>query len=244
MAAIPAVKNHFGYISSGTWSLAGLEVEAALINEDALKANVTNEGGVYGTYRLLKNITGLWIVQQCRSAWKLQGEALGYDELTEMAHAAEPFRSLIDPDDPTFLTPGDHVERIHAWCEAHGQHPPQSKGEIIRSVLESLALKYRQVFDVLTALTGRQIETIHIMGGGSQNNLLNQFAANATGYTVTAGPVEATVLGNAIVQLITLGEIRDLAEGRQIVAKAGGMKHFEPCDRSKWNESYERFLNL
>ena len=244
VAAIPSREDHFGYISSGTWSLAGLEVEAALINEDALKANVTNEGGVYGTYRLLKNITGLWIIQQCRAAWKLQGELLGYDELTDMAQAAEPFRSLIDPDDPGFLPPGNHIGHIQAWCQAHGQPFPETKGAIIRSVLESLALKYRQVLDELVALTSQNIETIHIMGGGSRNNLLNQFTANATGRTVIAGPVEATVLGNALVQLITLGEINDLDEGRQIVSKGGEMKHYQPCDQLEWNDSYSRFLNL
>lgn len=244
VAATPAKENHFGYISSGTWSLAGFEVEAPVINEDALKANVTNEGGVYGTYRLLKNIIGLWIVQQCRAAWKLQGESLGYDELTEMAQAAEPFQSLIDPDDPVFLTPGNHIERIQAWCLTHRQPVPETKGAFIRAVLESLALKYRQVFDELTALTGRKFETIHIMGGGSRNNLLNQFTANATGNEVLAGPVEATVLGNALVQLITLGEIGDLAEGRQIVAATKGLRRYQPCDQPEWNESYERFLNL
>jgi len=161
-----------------------------------------------------------------------------------MAQAAEPFQTLIAPDDPAFLTPGNHVERICTWCKTHGQPVPETKGAIIRSVLESLALKYRQVFDELANLTGRKIETIHIMGGGSRNNLLNQFTANATDLPVLAGPVEATVLGNALVQLITLGEIRDLTEGRQIVAKAGGMKRYQPCDQREWNESYERFLNL
>jgi rhamnulokinase len=241
VAAVPAQDKRFGYISSGTWSLTGLEVEDAIINEDALKANVTNEGGVYGTYRLLKNIIGLWIIQQSRATWKAQGESLGYDELTEMARAAEPFRSLIDPDDPAFLAPGNHIERIYIWCQTHGQPVPETKGAIVRAVLESLALKYRQVFDALTALSGQKLETIHIMGGGSQNNLLNQFTANATGHIVLAGPVEATVLGNALVQLITLGEIRDLAEGRQIVARAGAMKRYEPRDRQAWNEAYERF---
>jgi rhamnulokinase len=244
VAAIPAQDKHFGYISSGTWSLAGLEVKHALVNEQALQANITNEGGVYGTYRLLKNIIGLWIVQQCRATWKAQGELLGYDELAEMAQAAEPFRLLIDPDDLAFFTPGDHVERIRTFCQAHAQPVPETKGAIVRCVLESLAFKYRQVFETLAALTGQKLETIHIMGGGSQNNLLNQFTANATGYPVLAGPVEATVLGNALVQLITLGEISDLAEGRQIVAKAKGMKRYEPRDQQQWDESYERFLNL
>ena len=244
VAAVPCQGKNFGYISSGTWSLAGLEVEAAFINDEALKANVTNEGGVYGTYRLLKNLIGLWIVQQCRAAWKLQGESLSYDEVTEMARQAEPFRSLINPDDPVFLTPGDYLERIQTWCRAHKQPIPETKGALVRAVLESLAFKYRQVFDELISLTGRKIDTLHIMGGGSQNQLLNQFAANATGYPVLAGPVEATVLGNSLVQLITLGEIKNLAEGRQIVARIKGMKRYEPHDQLEWNEAYERFLDL
>jgi len=244
VAAVPCQGKNFGYISSGTWSLAGLEVEAAFINEEALQANVTNEGGVYGTYRLLKNLIGLWIVQQCRAAWKLQGESLSYDEVTEMARQAEPFRSLINPDDPVFLTPGDYLERIQTWCRAHKQPIPETKGALVRAVLESLAFKYRQVFDELISLTGRKIDTLHIMGGGSQNQLLNQFAANATGYPVLAGPVEATVLGNSLIQLITLGEIKNLAEGRQIVARIKGMKRYEPYDQLEWNEAYERFLDL
>jgi rhamnulokinase len=244
VAGVPCRGKNFGYISSGTWSLAGLEVEAAFINEEALKANVTNEGGVYGSYRLLKNIIGLWIIQQCRATWKLQGELVSYDELAELARVAEPFRSLIDPDDPFLLVAGDHIERIQTRCRAQRQPIPETKGAIVRAVLESLALKYRQVFDELTSLTGRKIDTIHIMGGGSQNHLLNQFTANATGYPVVAGPVEATVLGNSLVQLITLGEIKNLAEGRQTVARMKGMKRYEPYDQPEWNESYKRFLNL
>ncbi len=244
VAAVPTQGKQFGYISSGTWSLAGLEVEHAIVNEQALQANITNEGGVYGTYRLLKNIMGLWIVQQCRATWKAQGESLGYDELVEMAGAAEPFRTLIDPDDQTFLAPGDHVERISAWCLIHKQPVPETKGAFVRSVLESLALQYRRTFDALAALTGQKLEAIHIMGGGSRNDLLNQFTANATGFSVLAGPVEATVLGNALVQLITLGEIRDLAEGRKIIAQGWILNHFEPRDQQAWNEAYGRFLKL
>jgi rhamnulokinase len=244
VAAIPAQGERFGYISSGTWSLAGVEVEKAIVNAQALQANVTNEGGVYGTYRLLKNIVGLWIVQQCRATWKRTGQSLEYDELVALAEAAEPFAALIDPDDPVFLGPGDHPERVRAWCRAHAQSVPESKGGLVRSVLESLALQYRRTFEALAGLTGAAPETIHIVGGGSRNDLLNQFTANATGCPVLAGPVEATVLGNALVQLIALGEIRDLPEGRRIVAAAGGLKRFEPHDRRAWDAAYERFSSL
>jgi rhamnulokinase len=244
VAAIPAQGGRFGYISSGTWSLAGLEVKKAIVNEQALQANVTNEGGVYGTYRLLKNIVGLWIVQQCRATWRAAGQAFGYDDLVGLAQAAEPFAALIDPDDPVFLSPGDHPERLRAWCRAHGEAVPGTVGGLVRSVLESLALQYRQTFEALAGLTDQTPETIHIVGGGSRNDLLNQFTADATGCLVLAGPVEATVLGNALVQLIALGELRDLAEGRRVVAAAGGLKRFEPRHRPAWDAAYERFLNL
>jgi rhamnulokinase len=228
VAATPLASPHSAYISSGTWSLVGLEVAAPVINEAALTANVTNEGGVYGTYRLLKNVMGLWIVQQCRSTWAAAGEELSYGELTAMAAAASPRMTAIDPNDNRFLAPGDHPQRVREWCRERGLPVPESKGEIVRSVLQGLANRYASVLSSLTDLTGQPADRVHIVGGGSQNRLLNQMTADATGLPVVAGPVETTVLGNALVQLISLGELDDIQQARQLVAQMGGQEEFLP----------------
>ncbi|MFZ1752345.1 MAG: rhamnulokinase family protein [Caldilineaceae bacterium] len=219
VAATPLGSPHSAYISSGTWSLVGLEVDAPVINDAALVANVTNEGGVYGSYRLLKNVMGLWIVQQCRATWAAAGEDLSYDELTRLATAASPDVAAIDPNDNRFLAPGNHPQRVQAWCRERGLPVPQSKGEIVRSVLQGLANRYASVLASLTDLTGQPADRVHIVGGGSQNRLLNQMTANATRLPVVAGPVEMTVLGNALVQLISLGELADIQQARQLVAQ-------------------------
>ena len=228
VAAAPTQTAQYAYISSGTWSLVGLEVPEPIINAAALAANVTNEGGVYGTYRLLKNVMGLWIIQQCRATWQARGQAYSYAELTQLAGEAPPLRSFIDPNDPRFLPPGDLPHEVQAWCAEHGQPVPETPGAIIRCVLESLALAYRAVLETLQALSGRTVDVIHILGGGTQNELLCQMTANASGIPVLAGPIEATVIGNALVQLIALGELSNIAEGRQIVARMGGLKRYEP----------------
>ncbi len=228
VAGTPLASPRSAYISSGTWSLVGLEMERPVINEAALAANVTNEGGVYGTYRLLKNVMGLWIVQQCRSTWAKAGEELGYDELTRLAGDALPDVTAIDPNDNRFLAPGDHPARVREWCRERGLAVPQTKGEVIRAVLQGLANRYAYVLTSLTDLTGQPADRLHIVGGGSQNRLLNQMTANASGLPVVAGPVEATVLGNALVQLISLGELADISQARQFVAQMGGQAEFLP----------------
>ena len=228
VAATPLATTRSAYISSGTWSLVGLEVAAPVINDAALAANVTNEGGVYGTYRLLKNVMGLWIVQQCRAAWAAAGEELSYDELTRLAGAASPNVTAIDPNDNRFLAPGDHPARVREWCRERGLPVPQTKGEIVRSVLQGLANRYASVLQSLTGLTGQPADRVHIVGGGSQNRLLNRMTADATGLPVVAGPVETTVLGNALVQLISLGELADISQARQLVAQMGGQETFLP----------------
>jgi rhamnulokinase len=244
VAAVPtATKNH-AYISSGTWSLLGLEVDKPIINEAALVANVTNEGGVYGTYRLLKNITGMWLVQQCRRTWAEEGQAYSYGELVELAREAPSFTAFIDPNNPLFLPAGDHPTWIREYCSNSGQPVPETKGTILRIILESLALKYKQTLEKLQQLSGQHVEVIHIMGGGSQNELLNQMTADATGLPVFAGPIEATVLGNALVQLISLGEIDDLVQGRKIVAQSGEEKFFQPQNSAGWQDAYARFREL
>lgn len=246
VAAVPTHKPDFVYISSGTWSLVGMEVDKPILTLEALAANITNEGGVYGTYRLLKNVMGLWILQQCRATWAASGEAYTYAELVDMAANAEPLSALFNPNDATFLSPGDHPQRIRDWCHQTNQPVPETPGAIVRSVLESLALAYREVLELVTAVADRQVSVLHIVGGGTKNKLLNQMTANATSLPVITGPIEATVIGNALVQLITLGEIADLSQARQIVASMAGMTRYEPEDNMHsqtlvWEDAYERY---
>ncbi|GAB4580159.1 MAG: rhamnulokinase family protein [Anaerolineales bacterium] len=239
----PAQTPHAGYISSGTWSLAGLEIPHPILTPAALAANVTNEGGVNG-YRLLKNVMGLWIVQQCRAGWQAEGRAYTYAELAQLAETAQPFKAVINVNDPRFLSHGDHPARIRDFCAETGQPIPQTPGETIRTVLEGLALAYRDVFEKLTTLANQPLDVIHILGGGSQNALLNQMTADAIGKPVLAGPVEATVLGNALVQFLALGEIATLAEARQLIAQMDGMRYFAPNPSPVWNEAFEIYKHL
>jgi rhamnulokinase len=218
-------------------------VDRPIINPAALEANVTNEGGVYGTYRLLKNVMGLWIVQQCRSQWASEGERFTYAELTKLAEEAEPLRSTIQVDDARLLPPGNHPEFIREMCRETGQPIPESKGQIIRCVLESLALKYRDVLEKLLTLSGKRADVIHIVGGGTQNGLLNQLTADATGIPVKTGPIEATVLGNALVQFITMGELKNLHEGRQLIGESFGISLYEPQNNDIWNDVFTKYKN-
>ena len=246
VAAVPALENEFAYLSSGTWSLFGLELPEPVISETSLAANVTNEGGVFGTYRLLKNLMGLWLVQQSRATWQAQGESYSYADLVVMAETAAPLRSFVNVNDPAFLAPGDMPVRVQAYCEQTGQPVPQSKGEIIRTVLESLALGYQNTLMQVTAVSHQPVNVIHIVGGGTQNKLLNQMTANATGLPVVTGPIEATVLGNALVQLISLGEIGSLYEARQIVAEMGGLARYQPAaaETAVWQAAYKKYQQL
>ncbi len=244
VAAVPAQTGDFAYISSGTWSLVGLEIERPLLTPAALAANLTNEGGVGGTFRLLKNVIGLWILQQCRATWAAAGTSYSYPELVELASRAEPLTAVFDPNDPVFLAPGDHPRHIQERCAARGQPVPESPGAVTRCVLESLALAYREVLEQVTAAAGRTVSVVHIVGGGSRNDLLNQMTADATGRPVVAGPAEATVIGNALVQLIALGEVAGIAQGRQIVAGMAGQRRFEPAGTAAWDAAYERLRAL
>ena len=244
VAAVPAGAEPYAYISSGTWSLVGLEVGEPVINEAALAANLTNEGGMNGTFRLLKNVMGLWILQQCRQAWSAAGQTHTYDELVELARRAPPLRSVIPVDDGAFLSPGDHPRQVRALCARSGQPVPESPGAVVRAVLESLALAYRHVLELLESVTGYRADVIHILGGGSRNELLNQMTADATGRPVFAGPVEATVIGNALAQLIALGELENLRQARQLVATMRALRRYEPQDRAAWDEAYGRYREL
>jgi rhamnulokinase len=242
VVAVPTTTENYAYLSSGTWSLLGLEVTEPVINDVSYEANVTNEGGVYGTYRLLKNIMGLWLAQECRAAWAREGDEYEYDQLVLQAEQAEPFRSFVDPDDPAFLPPGDMPERIRDFCRKTSQPVPETVDQVMRTVYESLVMKYRYVLEQLIRVSGRQVDRLHIIGGGSRNALLSQMTANVIGREVVTGPVEATAMGNAVVQLITRGDLGSLAEARQLLSKSIGTATYEPQDVALWNEHYQRFL--
>jgi rhamnulokinase len=241
VAAVPTQKPDFAYISSGTWSLVGLEADKPILTSEALTANVTNEGGVYGTYRLLKNVMGLWILQQCRTTWEAIGESYTYGELFDIAEQVDPLKVIFNPNDPTFLAPGDYPQRIRDWCRQRNQPVPETPGAVVRSVLESLALAYREVLEQVRVVAKRDVSVLHIVGGGAQNHLLNQMTADATGLPVITGPIEATVIGNALVQFITLGEIANLGQARQIIARMPAQKRYEPNERTTiWDDAYNR----
>jgi rhamnulokinase len=234
VAAVPAASgDDWCYISSGTWSLMGLELRAPVINEATLAANYTNEVGVGGRIRFLKNIAGLWLLQECRRAWALEGREYSYEQLTAMAAAARPFSAAIDPD--AFLEPGEMPARIAEWCRAHGQAPPATDAEFARAILESLALRYRNVLENLEALSGRTIAAIHIVGGGSRNALLNQLVADATGRRVVAGPAEATAIGNVLVQAMGAGELASLEDARKVVRDSFELTEFTPQSNQGWD---------
>jgi rhamnulokinase len=244
VAAVPAEDDDYIYLSSGTWSLMGVEVKEPIITDKSLEYNLTNEGGVEGTFRLLKNIMGLWLVQESRREWARAGTDYGYDSLTRLAAEAPAFGPLVLPGDARFLAPGDMPERIRGFCQDTGQVAPKTVGEIVRCALESLALEYRWVAECLDELVGKRHATVHIIGGGSQNWLLNQFTADATGRTVVAGPVEATAIGNVLVQALALGHIPSLAKGRAVVRRSFQVTTFEPGDTAAWDKAYQRYSEL
>jgi rhamnulokinase len=244
VAAVPGQDPHFAWISSGTWSIMGTEVATPVINDQALALNLTNEGGVSGTWQLSKNIMGLWVVQECKRTWAAQGEELSYDEITHLATQAKPFQAVIDPDSAEFLLPGNMPERIRTYCQRTGQKVPQTKGEIVRCALESIALKYRWVLEKLEALLGYRLEPLYIVGGGSKNILLNQLVADATERVIMIGPVEATATGNIMMQAIALGQFANIYEARDVVRRSFAMQTYEPTDRSGWEEAYGRLLEM
>jgi len=230
------------FISSGTWSLVGTEVSAPIITPRARDLNFTNEGGVCGTSRLLRNITGMWLLQACRRSWAAGGHEYGYDGLLSAARDHErPFQSLFDPDHRAFFQPPDMVSAISDYCRQTGQLVPDSPGAFARGILESLAFKYRVVIESLESLTGSHIDEIRIVGGGSRNKLLNQFTADATGCTVIAGPVEATALGNIAMQMLAIGAVSSLAEARAIIDRSFPVERFEPQSQAAWDAQYARF---
>jgi rhamnulokinase len=241
VVAVPAESgDHWCYISSGTWSLMGLELDRPVINEQTLAANYTNEVGVSGKIRFLKNIAGLWLLQECRKAWMLEGREYTYEQLARLASEARPFSAAIDPD--AFLEPGDMPAKIIAYCHRAGQAPPATDGEFARAILESLALRYRNVMENLETLTGRKIDVIHIVGGGSRNALLNQFVADCTGRRVVAGPSEATAIGNILVQAMGAGELANLDEARSVVRNSFELIAVDPHPSAEWERAYQRYF--
>jgi rhamnulokinase len=246
VVAIPALVGNqdFAWISSGTWSIMGVEVGEPCVNDLALEYNFTNEGGVFGTWRLSKNIMGLWVVQECKRTWAHLGEDLSYEEITHLASEARPFLAVMDPDHNDFLHSGDMPERIQRYCVNTNQAVPQTKGEIIRVALEGVALKYRWVLERLEELTAKHLEPIHIIGGGTKNGLLNQFTADVTGRTVITGPVEATAIGNILMQAIGLRHLDSLAEARGILRTSFIPEVYEPKQTAEWNEAYSRLQKV
>lgn len=245
VAAIPAAADrNWCFISSGTWSLVGAEIPEPCLTAEAEQMMFTNEAGVENTIRLLKNIGGLWLVQQCRRAFAEQGLNYSYEELTDVAKLAEPFRTLVDPDDPPFATPGMMLEKINDFAKSTEQPVPETPGDYLRCCLESLALAYRQTIDNLESLLNQSFEVIHIVGGGGKNLLLNQMTSSACGKPVIVGPIEATAIGNSLVQAKAIDEISDLKELRKIVANTVSPEEFHPENSSQWDDAYQRFLQL
>ncbi|KAB2649113.1 MAG: rhamnulokinase [Verrucomicrobia bacterium] len=244
VAGVPTAntgKANWAYISSGTWSLMGVEVQKASLSQRALELNMTNEGGIDGTYRLLKNIMGLWLVQQCKRSFDARGKNYDYSQLAAMAAKAKPLRSIVNLNDPRFLNPPDMPKAIQEFCRETKQPIPKTEAELVRCAYESLALKYREVLGSLEELTGEQIEVIHIVGGGSQSQLLNQFTADACQRPVVTGPVEATAMGNLLTQIRADKELGSLAEMREVVRKSSIVQRYEPA---AWNDAADRFAEL
>jgi len=241
VAAVPGGDNNWAYFSSGTWSLIGVEVPDAIVNDKTFEFPFTNEGGVENTIRLLKNIMGLWLVQECRRQWEREGTELNYNEITSMAENAQPFAAHVDPDYGEFLAPGDMPKRINEYLEKTGQSIIEDKGQLARVVFESLAFKYKEVIEKVENVTGTELDCIHIVGGGIQNELLCQFTANATGKQVITGPIEATAIGNVLMQAKATGQIASLAEARKLVAKSVELKEYQPADAELWQKQYEKF---
>ncbi|MBO0796057.1 MAG: rhamnulokinase, partial [Ktedonobacteraceae bacterium] len=244
VVAVPSDSVSFAYLSCGTWSLLGTEVTEPVLSEQALAWNVTNEGGIGGTTRLLKNITGLWLLQECRRTWRSAGQQISYEDEAQLIAQAEPFLTFIDPDDPLFASPGSMPELIQQYCRQRGQRVPDTMGAILRCIIESLAMKHRFVLERIEQLVGQRFGGLHVVGGGVAHESLCQWTANALARPVWAGPQEATAIGNVLVQLMALGYIQDLQQARQVVRTSFEIKEYEPAEAERWEEAYQRFLTV
>ena len=244
VAAVPAKDEKFAYLSSGTWSLMGIETEDAIINEVSYERNFTNEGGIEGTTRFLKNICGMWLYERCRKEWPEEVQKLSHPELQGSAMQVEAFRSLINPDDAAFANPSSMIGAIQQYCKDTDQPVPETPAEICRCIFDSLALRYKQVFGYLEEMASFPIEVLHIIGGGSLNKYLNQFTANATGVTVLAGPQEGTALGNIMVQAKAVGAVKDIWDMRRIIANSIELVKYEPEDKDVWDAAFKKYLEI
>jgi rhamnulokinase len=249
VAAVPAksrpgVRPDWCYISLGTWALMGIESPQPVINDAVLKLNFTNEGGIGGTTRLLKNIIGMWIIQECRRVWTQAGENHDWESLNQLSAAEKPLQAFVNPDASDFLAPVNMPESIRDFCRRTGQAAPESKGAVLRCALDSLALKFRHVFAMCEELAGGRIETIHIVGGGTKNKQLCQAAADACGRRVVAGPVEATAIGNVMMQAIAAGDVASISEAREVVRRSFPVDEYEPHNTAAWDDAYAKFLKL
>ena len=244
VAAVPARNERFAYLSSGTWSLMGIETKDAIINDLSYERNFTNEGGIEGTTRFLKNICGMWLYERCRMEWPEEVRKLSHPQLQGSAMEVEAFRSIINPDDQLFAAPSSMVGAIQTYCRQTGQPVPETPAEICRCIFDSLALRYKQVFQWLQEFAPFRLDVLHIIGGGSLNKYLNQFTANATGATVLAGPQEGTAIGNIMLQAKAAGLVKDIWEMRQIIANSLDLVTYEPADQETWNKAYEKYLKV
>ncbi len=244
VVAVPTEGDNSAYLSSGTWSLLGVETDDPVLSRSVLEWNLTNEGGFGGKFLLLRNVMGLWIVQECKRVWDGEAGAVGFDELVELGRRSKPFTALIDPDDALFYGRGNMPLQIQEYCAKTGQSAPQTHGEVVRTVCESLALRYRWTVEKLESVTGKKIQTLSIVGGGVRNALLNQFTANALNRTVIGGYAEATALGNLLVQAHALGELAGLADIRQVARASFPTTRYEPAESQAWDDAYQRFLKL
>jgi rhamnulokinase len=243
-ASKPGERPNWCYISSGTWSLMGVETPEPIITPRCYELNFTNEGGVGGTTRVLKNIPGLWLVQECRRIWKQSGWEYGWEELTRRASETAPLVTLINPDDPSLVAPKDMPAAIRELCTRTGQTVPETEGSVIRTALESIALRYRMVLGFLEELIGGRIDTIHIVGGGTQNRLLCQMTAEACNRKVVAGPVEATAIGNLMMQAVAQGAVGSIAQAREVIRTSFSVQEFKPRQPQAWSDAYARFEKL
>ena len=244
VAAVPAENERFAYLSSGTWSLMGIEVKDAIINDETYTLNFTNEGGIEGTTRFLKNITGMWLLEQCLKEWKKEGITYAYEKLVHIAESAPAFQSLIDPDHASFANPASMTKAIREYCIASGQTAPETHAEFVRCIFESLSLKYKSILEKLIDLAPFAIEKLHVIGGGSKNPLLNQWTANAIGIPVIAGPSEATAIGNIMIQAKAAGCVGSLTEMRQIIRNSIQLEEFLPENEAEWGKAYGKFLKV